>query len=540
MKGTGIMYNSGNGVVNACTSVPYSSPSSESVSRLKSIHRSHYSAGLSLRITFSAMFSNPVSGCRQIIGHGDQNNGVFFGYNGEEFGIMRRYSGKSEIRTLTVESPATSTGNIVIELDGLTTNIPVVSGDSIYTITEKIANGVKVAPYYLQTQYAYMKPGWLSYLEKSNKVQFFAEDSGPHSGNYSVSGQGVTGTFSRTQTGVSAIDSWTYVYDWTYDRMDGTNALPVLDFNNGNIFEIDMQWLGFGNIAFKIENPITGRFVTVHIIRYPNKYTSPSLHVPNQPLMLEAYNGSTTGYVSISTSCMTSHTLGNHNIYNATRFGTSEIKKKSVSKGKRYNILSLRNCPTMMNTTNVISQLGLSIASSWKAQSAAIFHVIVNAKLEIPYNLNIVNPGTDYIAGEIHIVTGGSGTGMKVKITSVGSSGELLGLCLVIPGSGYVEQDNLALDGGTGGTLNITHVPLTWVDRKTNISTASISTDYVEVTGGEEQFSIAMGSNSSFFETFNDMEIYMPPMYSISLTIQPISDEDDAEFSSSFFWSEKH
>jgi hypothetical protein len=509
------------------------------MSRLKSVQRSHYSAGLALRITFSACFSNPVSGCRQIIGHGDQNNGVFFGYNGTNFGIMRRYSGRSEIRILTIETGSTSTGNIVVELDGITTNIPVVSGDSIYTITEKIANGVKVAPYYLQTQYAYMKPGWISYLERSNKVQFLAEDSGPHDGNYSVSGQGVTGTFSRIQTGVSSIDEWTYVYDWIYDRMDGMNALPVLDFTKGNIFEIDMQWLGFGNIAFKIESPISGRFITVHIIRYPNKYSSPSLHVPNQPLMLEAYNGTTTNYVSVSTSCMTSHTLGNHNIYNTTRFGTSEIKKKYASKEKRYNILTLKNPPTFMSTTNVTSQLGLSIASSWKANSAAIFHVIVNANLEIPYNVEIDSAGTDYAVG-IYNVTGGSGSGMKVKVLSVGGSGEVLGIELAVPGSGYIEQDTVTLEGGNGCTINVNHIALTWTDRKSNISTATISTDYVEVTGGEEQFSIAMGSNSSFFETFNDMEIYMPPMYSISLAIQPISDEVDAEFSSSFFWSEKH
>jgi hypothetical protein len=129
---------------------------------------------------------------------------------------------------------------------------------------------------------------------------------------------------------------------------------------------------------------------------------------------------------------------------------------------------------------------------------------------------------------------------MKIKVLSVSGSGEVLGIELVVPGSGYIEQDTITLIGGNGCVVNVNHIALTWVDRKSNISTAVISTDYVEVTGGEEQFSIAMGSNSSFFETFNDMEIYMPPMYSISLAIQPVSDEVDAEFSSSFFWSEKH
>lgn len=510
-----------------------------STARLKSTHRSYYSGGLALKVRFSALFSTPQSGCTQIIGHGDQNNGYFFGYSGTNFGILKRCGGKSEIRIVQILSAATSTGDVTVELDGNTTTVAVTSGDSIFTVARKLAKGTLVAPYYLENTYAYTGCGWISWQD-NDKVYFMAEDSGAHSGTYSVSGQGVTGGFATYQTGIAATDEWTPQNEWNIDRTDETTSLPVLDFSKGNIFEIDMQWLGFGNIAFKIENPETGRFSNVHLIRYPNRNSTPSIEVPHQPLMIEATNGATTGLVSVSTSCMTSFTLGKANIYNATRFGSSVIKRQTLKKGKYYNILSLRNSPVLMGTENVVSMLGLSIASSWKANQSAIFHTLVNATLAPQFSPSIETAGTAYSVSEDQSTTGGTGSGLTVDITSVGGSGEITGLVIDNYGAGYTENDVLTIGGGTGGTIKLNHAGLTWTPRKANVSSADLCKDSVEVIDpGEEHFSISMGPNTRFFETFNDMEIYMPPNFTLTLAMQPIADETDAEYSCSFFWSEK-
>jgi hypothetical protein len=254
---------------------------------------------------------------------------------------------------------------------------------------------------------------------------------------------------------------------------------------------------------------------------------------------MEVDNGSTSNFVTLSSACLSSHVYGQQNINNGVRLGTSIIKRASVTKDRKYNILTLRNDVTLMGITNVIEMFGLTIASSWKGASAAIFHTIVGAELEIPYSVSINIGGTDYTLNEVQGVTGGAGTGMELRITGVGTGGSVTNVEIERPGSGYIEQDQVTLQGGSGCIVDVTHQGLTWTPRKANVSVASICTDYVEVNGGNEYFSIPLGTDDSFFDKFNDLEIYMPPLYSLTLAIQPVQDAIDAEFSASFFWSEK-
>lgn len=519
---------------------PITGPTTNSVARLSGIHRNYDAGGLSMVIRFSAFFSEPAEGCEQIIGYGDQNNGYFVGYTGTDFGVLQRNGGKSEIRLLQILTGSTATGNVVVELDGSTVNVPVTAGDSKYEVARKLASGVLAAPYYLQNEYAGLGPGWRS-TEDNSKVLFHAEDSGPHSGSYSVSGQGVTGVFVQYQAGVSCVDTWYTQEMWNVDRLDETVALPVIDFKKGNMFEIDQQWLGFGNIFFKIQNPISGRFCHIHNIKYGNQHTISSIEVPHQPLMMEVNNGNTTNSVSLSSASMVSMTLGINNIYNATRFGSSVIKRQTLKSGVRYNILTLRNNTVLMGTTNVIEMLGLTIASSWKGGASAIFHTVVNGTLDHSLTTSITEQGTGYSVTKAVTTTGGSGTGMTIDITSVGGSGEITGAIIRNYGSGYLKNDVVTLSGAGSETATVTLETegLTWEPRKANVSCADICKNNVRVTGGEDHFSISMDPNTRFFESFNDMEIFMPPWYTLTLAMEPLDDEIDSEFSCSFFWSEK-
>jgi len=536
-KGSAIFNNAGDNVLTSMTGIPPSTFAPQSTVRFKTLYRCPYSAGLGLSAKFSAYFSEPQPGCHQLIGYGDENDGFFFGYNETNFGILRRCGGKNEVRTVTIDTGATTTGNVTVTLNGLTTDVPVLAGDSAHTVARKLFKGVLVAPYYLQNGYAYTNPGWKTY-EDSNSVIFVSQIAGDYDGTFSVSGQGVTGTWVRTQSGVIPTEDWTYIENWNIDRADGTEALPVINFQTGNVYQIDVQW-SFGNIDFKILNPKSGTFSSVHELRYPNKYTTPSINNPNQTLCVEADTGVGANFVSVSTACMSVHILGQQNVINGTRIGQSIIKQGSVTKGKKYNIMTLRNDVTLSGKINVMEMFGLTIASSWKGSHAAIFHTIVGAELEIPYSVAINQDGTGYNDGTVQKVTGGTGTGMEIRILDTGSSGQVQEIAIERPGSGYMEQDVVTLLGGSGCTIDVNHVGLTWLPRKVGVSVASYSTDYVEVSGGNSYFSIPLGSDDSFFDKFNDLEIMMPARYSLTLAIEPIADELDAEFSASFFWSEK-
>ena len=81
---------------------------------------------------------------------------------------------------------------------------------------------------------------------------------------------------------------------------------------------------------------------------------------------------------------------------------------------------------------------------------------------------------------------------------------------------------------------------ITWTLRKYGASPVDVCTDFLEiVNSGQEQISIAMGTNNNFFERFEDMQLYMPPRYSITLAIEAVSTTTDSEFSAGFYWVEK-
>jgi hypothetical protein len=55
----------------------------------------------------------------------------------------------------------------------------------------------------------------------------------------------------------------------------------ILDQTKGNVYEINFQYLGFGNSTFNIEDSETGKFTTFHNIKNANSRTTTVLKNPN-------------------------------------------------------------------------------------------------------------------------------------------------------------------------------------------------------------------------------------------------------------------
>ena len=73
------------------------------------------------------------------------------------------------------------------------------------------------------------------------------------------------------------MNTWTPQSSWVYDKADGSGGLAAVDWTKGNVFAVQYQYLGFGNIRFSMEDRSTGAFVPVHDIKYPGLNTLPSL-----------------------------------------------------------------------------------------------------------------------------------------------------------------------------------------------------------------------------------------------------------------------
>lgn len=79
------------------------------------------------------------------------------------------------------------------------------------------------------------------------------------------------------------VANWIYQTAWNGDSLS-----EVLIPQRGNIYQIQFQWLGYGNIYFQIFDKLQRKFVTVHTIQYPN--TSQVTSILNPTLRLLARN----------------------------------------------------------------------------------------------------------------------------------------------------------------------------------------------------------------------------------------------------------
>lgn len=242
-----------------------------------------YSPGQGGLVRFTSVFTTGVPNSTQILGIGNSSAGFFFGYNGEDFGILRRKDGANEARTFAVTTGSSTAENISVTLDGVSTGavVPVTaSGDTTITANE-IAN----------FDYSNIGGGWETTVEGSN-VLFISFDSSVKSGAFSITATTAAVSISQEIAGVVPTDIWISQDNFSEDKCDGSGAFPVIDWTKGNIFQIQYQWLGYGQIAFFLENPKTGAFTMVHRIKYANTSEFTSIDNPTGPLYLSVINDS--------------------------------------------------------------------------------------------------------------------------------------------------------------------------------------------------------------------------------------------------------
>lgn len=90
--------------------------------------------------------------------------------------------------------------------------------------------------------------------------------------------------------------------DWNLDKLDGSGISGVvLDISKVQIFTIDYQWLGTGEVKFGFF--IGGRLIYCHRMLIANNLTTVYMATPDLPLRVEISNDGTGGAASITHIC---------------------------------------------------------------------------------------------------------------------------------------------------------------------------------------------------------------------------------------------
>jgi hypothetical protein len=253
-----------------------------------------YRPGQGSAMRATALFDTPNAGNAQFIGAGTSESGYFVGYFGTAFGILHSQTGQREIRAYTVTTGA-GTANLTVTLDGNAVSVPV-TGNSDTSQTA-----------YQLALYDYSQVGnggWLADVVGSTVYFVAARSNSTSTGSYSIAGSTIVGSFARTKAGEAQTNTFIPSASFNNDTLDGNGPTGmILDTTKGNIFQIDYQYLGFGNANFSIEDPNTGKLATFHTIKNANNRITPVLKNPNVKVLATSANiGGTTNTVLKSSS----------------------------------------------------------------------------------------------------------------------------------------------------------------------------------------------------------------------------------------------
>lgn len=376
-----------------------------------------YRPGQAVVCRFTMQFGSGAAATSQIIGVGDDEDGFFFGYDGATFGIMRRTAGQVEMRTLTVTGAPSSGGNVTITLNGGAVVVALAGTESIAETAAKIAAAA----------YGDAGGGWrVRYA--GNQVVWYAIDTATRSGTYSFVDTGTTGATAtgpaQTLAASASTDTWIAQTSWNGDPADGSQELPVLDFAFGQVAEIQYQWLGYGAIYFRLENPATGRYVTVHRIEYAGTAVVPSLRQPDLHLFARVDNLATTSDLTLRSGSMAMFVAGEPPQRQlGVRFSQSNTKSLTTT---RTNIIVLRVLTAFKGATNRVRIFvdGLTFGNN-SSNRTAEYHITVNPDLVGAPSWTAVDSNNSVVEYDVASTDIVSGTGDRIFTAVVGAvSGE--------------------------------------------------------------------------------------------------------------------
>jgi hypothetical protein len=339
--------------------------------------RLEYKPGQGSLIRATCLYGAPSSGNRQLIGAGSSECGYFIGYNSTDFGILHTETGQREIRRLDITTGA-GTGNVTVTLDGDSVIVPVVGGSNKSRTAYQLANA----------DYSQVGDGgWLADTVSGSVFFISTRSETTFTGSYSVSGSSIVGNFTRLVPGEEQVNTFIPSGSFNKDKLDGTGPSGmILDPSKGNVYEIGIQYLGYGNATFSVEDPETGFFHLFHIIKNANSRTTPVLKNPNLSIVASSRNiGGTTGS-TLKTVSMAGYTQGKIEKYDpkfAKSFNFSGINKAS------YVPLALLKANRVFNNQSSFGEFDLlRIGAS---------NEVNNKTLTIGFFLNpIVNGNVDF------------------------------------------------------------------------------------------------------------------------------------------------
>lgn len=182
----------------------------------------------------------------------------------------------------------------------------------------------------------------------------------------------------RSNTSGSVVENVVDSTDFNKDKLDGSDSIGFnLDVSKGNIYWLDLQWLGGGRIRCGVIEP-SGARVIAHIFEHSNVSNLPYMRTATLPIRVAQYNTSTTGSSSeMRWTCGTvKHT--SKTLPKGDRFADSLNSIVTVQAGDgEVPLLSFRPKTTFGGLTNraITRFLNITFVSTSASEAPVMFRI---------------------------------------------------------------------------------------------------------------------------------------------------------------------
>jgi hypothetical protein len=393
-----------------------SGPNSDALGSILTRRQITYGAGQGLKARFTALFGTPQPDSQMDAGLIINTDRLGFGYDGVDFGIAYHHNGASDIWELTVTVPASGAENATITISGVPLIVPLTAGTVQHNAFE-IANS-------LNAQSSF-------YDFSSNDDQVVARSLLSFEGGvFLFSSATAVGGWSNVEVGKPAINDFIPQTEWNIDKR------PSLDPSKGNVYQVQMQFLGFGGIEFYIEDSESSNLVLVHRIKYANKNTLTSVGNPTFRVGWLAINGpSNTTPIEIKGGSAAGFVEGRARRTEAPRAIDNSVVSSVTN--QLVNVLTIRNRIVFSKRRNRVETFGLFLDAATDSNKPVIVEILKNASITGDLNYQYIDKDNSVI--ETAFESGQVLSGRLIGSLSIAPSGSQfldLGelLSLILPG----------------------------------------------------------------------------------------------------------
>lgn len=329
------------------------------VSAIITAREAQYKAGQGLLARFTAIFTKGEVGSEQQAGFINSESAFAFGYQGVDFGIIHSKGGALEHRKLTILSGASGSETASVTVDGVLFSVPLTSGSASH-------NAYEIATYINNNSQAY------NLTSNAEVVTALARLPDFGGGGFSFSSATSSASWSLISSGLLPTVAFVPKDEWNVSP--GMDVDPTL----GNVYQIKIQYLGYGGVRFYIENSESADFVLVHIIKYANTSTTPSVGNPIFRIGWAARNtGNDSDIMVKGASCG----AFNEGVVVYDNESSGVCNEQVGTSTLRENILTLRNRLTYQGVANRAEIIPSSLVLSTDTAKTALYEVIVNPEV---------------------------------------------------------------------------------------------------------------------------------------------------------------